>query len=290
MLKLKRTYESDNKLLNIDKGNPYTVWEKAKDHLEETKLVSLSSLNLMNVRVQEPHSLRDLYVNSKDSKTLLDTIEKTRETQGDAITVLTIAREIDHSIDNPLNYPTDNSGLFSRSDNEKIAFIPSNIAQCLKDLRSKLSKEGIRLIINIVSNKNDNLNKLYHLDTNSDSITQATILKMSLKNNRKNYSNKDIKSIGELKDFLIQSLEGNPTAQDIVKSYDFKTQSSSVSKAQQARTITGILYFSMAPGADRNHKIGQLDFSYSKGKVNIVPTAARKYLYAFEEGVLVTKD
>jgi hypothetical protein len=42
----------------------------------------------------------------------------------------------------------------------------------------------------------------------------------------------------------------------------------------------------MAPQANSAHKIGQLDFSFSDGKVNIVPTAAKKYNYQFNDGVL----
>lgn len=42
----------------------------------------------------------------------------------------------------------------------------------------------------------------------------------------------------------------------------------------------------MAPLSNSSHKIGQLDFSFSNDKVNIVSTADKKYKYKFENGYL----
>ena len=287
MLILKRVSEQKESLLNIESNDPYTVWREAKDHLSETDLVSLASLGVQDLRVRSPHNLRDLYINSKDSKKFIETVTTVRNEQGDAITTMTISREIDHSIDNPRSYPTDSSGLFTKSANGKIEFIPSGIAQCLKDLRDLLLKEGIRVLINITSNKGVSLNKKYHLsESTEESPTRATTLKVSVKYNKKNYSNLNVGSIQELKDFLTGVFPDNPSEVSLVNDYDFSSLSALMPKAKQARTISGILFFSMAQGADRNHKIGQLDFSYSEGKVNVVPTAAKKYFYGFKNGVL----
>ena len=78
----------------------------------------------------------------------------------------------------------------------------------------------------------------YHIN---ESTTKATNLKLSLKVNKKNYVNKDVSSIKELKDFLIATLSGNQEAVSIVKNYDF-TKSVSLPKAQQARVLDGYFW------------------------------------------------
>ena len=284
MVFLRRVYrtEGENSLLTLPSSDPFTLWRNSNRRLSQTKLIPMSSLGLQDVHVRDPHSLNTLYINDKDAGLLKETIEKVRKDQSDAITPLTIAREIDHSIEEPNLYKVDDSGLLTQSQNGIMDFIPSYIAQGLKDLRQLLLKEGVRINLNIVTHNNYPLNKMYHLNTNS---TRATILKVSLKNRKKPYSNKDVRSIQELKDFLIDALSDNPGAVSVIQNYDFNI-TKSLPKAQQARTINGILYYSMAPQANSAHKIGQLDFSFSDGKVNIVPTAAKKYNYQFNDGVL----
>jgi hypothetical protein len=284
MVTLRRVYtiEDSNSYLTLPSTDPYTLWQQSKDKLSQTKLISLKSLNLQNVRVRDPHTLDTLYINNTDADLLKKTIEEVREKQSDSLTLLTIAREIDHSIEDPSDFPVNNTGLFTTSQNDSMEFIPSYIVQGIKELKAKLLDLGIRLNINIVSHNNQSLNKAYHIEGNA---TKTTILKLSLKVNKKNYANRDVGSIKELKDFLIEALSGNQEAVNLIKNYDF-TNSVSLPKAQQARILNGILYYSMAPSANNAHKIGQLDFSFSNEKVNIVPTAAKKYKYKFENGYL----
>ena len=66
-------------------------------------------------------------------------------------------------------------------------------------------------------------------------------MKLSLKVNKKNYVNKDVSSIKELKDFLIAALSGNQEAVSIVKKYDF-TKSVSLPKAQQTKVLDGYFW------------------------------------------------
>ncbi len=280
MVTLRRITEKNDSLLTMQSADPYTLWQQSKNKLSQTKLIPLSSLGLRDVRVRDPHSLDTLYINEGDATKIKDTIEEVREKQNDALTLLTIAREIDHSIEEPSAYKVDASGLFTKSQNDLMIFIPSYIAQGLKDLKKQLQDKGIRLNINIVSHNNQSLNKLYHIEAS----TKVSILKLSLKYNKKNYTNKDVTSIQDLKTFLIDAVSNNPEAVQIIKNFDFTKP---MPKAQQARTVDGILYYSLAPMANRAHKIGQLDFSYSNGKVNIVPTATVQYRYRFNDGELI---
>lgn len=152
MVTLRRVCRTENNdsYLTLPSADPYTLWKQSKDRLSQTKLISLKSLGLQNVRVTEPHTLDTLYINNKDAELLKKEIEEVREKQSDPLTPLTIAREIDHSIEEPFNFPVDNTELFTISHNKNFEFIPGYIVQGIKELKSKLLGLGIRLNVNMV--------------------------------------------------------------------------------------------------------------------------------------------
>ena len=69
MVTLRRVCRTENNdsYLTLPSADPYTLWKQSKDRLSQTKLISLKSLGLQNVRVTEPHILDTLYINNKDA-------------------------------------------------------------------------------------------------------------------------------------------------------------------------------------------------------------------------------
>ena len=288
MVILKRITESNEELLSVDGQNTaYQIWQKVKDKIDQTKMITLSTLNLGDIKLTNiEHKINKLYINESDKQKLIDLINKTKQEGSGVDTHIELAKQIDHSISDPKGYKPSGDSLFVTNPNNTISFIPSQYMQGIKELRKGIlelsPKDKIR--IEVVDKEGKSLRTLYHLDTNA--AVKIVSLNISGKHNKRTISIKDPQTIHDLKGGLLSAFSDNSQITDFIKSFSFNQSFQQAEEAKMVIAQKGTLFLSLSEMADKDHKVGILDTSFRGGKVNLTMNAYKNGRYCMVKGVL----
>lgn len=279
MVRLRRILEGEK--LTTDIKSQKEMFSIIKNNLKNTDLVTLQSIGITNNEiVSTNHRVETTYINKCDVEKLKKEMEKTRKEVRDNITPLEIAKNIDHSIDEVDNYIPSKDSLFALSERGDFTFIPYKtmfeIRALIKELTDNI--QGLKLRLEPKDRNNKSLRAFYRCEE----AVKAVTLDIIGTYNRRKIALKDIKTMGELKQGLKESIR-DPAVEQILDSFKAPVF---VKDKKYARDLAdNILYVSLT-ATTQAHCIGYIDMSFKRDRVQLSMTGYRTGMFKMDNGVL----